>query len=96
MNDNEDALTPAQEAYLKGVKPGLFMTLQVHMTEDGEIQAGVIQVPIDLRIIEDFQAQMGKQLAEANMKLVIVKGQAFLAPIQESSLILPQKSGILI
>lgn len=95
MND-DIPLTPAQEEYLKDIKPGAFMTLQVHMTDDGEIQAGIIQVPIDLRIIEDFQAQMGKQLAEANMKLVIVKGQAFLAPIQESSLILPQKSSILI
>lgn len=94
MND-DITLTPAQEEYLKDIKPGAFMTLQVHMTDDGEIQAGIIQVPIDLRIIEDFQAQMGKQLAEANMKLVIVKGQAFLAPIQETSIFIP-KPGLIV
>ena len=105
MNDNvtndveqteeEIVLTPEQQAFMAGMKPGYFMTISVEMADDGTIQAGIVPVPIDLRIIEDFQAQMGSQLAEENMKLVVVKGRAYLAPVQESSLIIP-KSGLIL
>lgn len=87
---DEPELTPEQQAFVKNMKPGVFMTIQVNMNETGEIQAGIVQVPIDLRIIEDFQTQMGDQLAEENMKFVILNGRAFLAPIKTSSLILPR------
>lgn len=91
MNDNiteVPELTPEQEAFMKNMKPGFFMTIQVNMSPEGEIQASIVPVPIDLRIIEDFQSQMGPALEEENMKFVILKDRAFLMPIKTSSLIL--------
>lgn len=82
-------LTPEMIEYAKGIKPGVFVTMQIGMDAEGNISAGIVKVPIDLRIVEDFQAQVGDQLAEANIKLVIVKGEAFCAPIQASSIIIP-------
>lgn len=54
---------------------------------DGSVQIGVIQVPVPRGLIEEFQSQFGEAMADENMKMVIVKGKAFLAPNKTTSLI---------
>lgn len=65
----------------------LYQQLQFVQTPDGEIQTGIIQVPVPRDLIEAFQAQFGADMATENLKLVIVKGKAFLAPAKTTSLI---------
>lgn len=70
-------------------EPGAFVTLQFGLDEATQLlDVRIAQIPMDLRIIKQFQSQLGDKMAENNMKLVIFNGFAYLAPIKTSSLIL--------
>lgn len=66
---------------------GEFVTLQLAQGHNGEIEMGIVNYPIPLDMVRRFQAQLGEQMAEENMKLVIHKGRVYLAPIQTSRII---------
>jgi hypothetical protein len=65
----------------------LYQQLQFGRTADGEIEIGVIQVPVPKVLIERFQEQFAGPMAEENLKLVTYRGKLFLAPVKTSSLI---------
>ena len=72
-------------------KPGAFITLQFGLDEETQmLDVRIAQIPMDLRIIEQFQDQLGSKMSEYNIKLIIHKGLAYLVPIQTSSLIMPK------
>ena len=67
---------------------GTFCTLQVGQDPTtGEIQMGIVQIPVPLDMIYAFQEQLGEAMAQENMKLVVYKGRVFLAPVKTTSLI---------
>ncbi len=67
---------------------GTFCTLQVGQDPvTGEIQMGIVQIPVPLDMIHAFQEQLGEAMAQENMKLVVYKGRVFLAPVKTTSLI---------
>lgn len=67
---------------------GTFCTLQVGQDPTtGEIQMGIVQIPVPLDMIYAFQEQLGEAMAQENMKLVVYKGRVFLAPVRTTSLI---------
>lgn len=81
----------------KNVKPGTFVTLQFGANpETGQLEVGVVQIPVDLRVIEKLQEMLGPDLADENMKFVIFENKAYLAPIKTSALITPTTSSGLI
>lgn len=93
MTENALVETEQAEIPVHEIQPSqidnvvLYQMLQFSQTPNGEIQTGIIQVPVPRDLIETFQAQFGADMATENLKLVIVKGKAFLAPAKTSSLI---------
>lgn len=76
------------------VKVGNYVTLQFNVDpETNSLDVRIVKVPLDLRIIEDFQAQVGEVMAQNNLKLVIYEKNAYLVPIKTSSLIFPGNPG---
>lgn len=67
---------------------GTFCTLQLGQDPvTGEIQMGIVQIPVPLDMVYAFQEQLGEAMAQENMKLVVYKGRVFLAPVKTTSLI---------
>lgn len=66
---------------------GLYQMLQFNQAPDGRVSISVVQVPVPVAMIEQFQEQFGEEMAEENLKLVVYKGKIFLAPAKTSSLI---------
>lgn len=65
-----------------------FCTIQVGQDpRTGELHMGIVQIPVPIDMINEFQSQMGEEMAKENMKFVVYKGKAFLAPVQTTSLI---------
>ncbi len=65
----------------------LYQQLQFGRTADGEIQIGVIQVPVPKALIDQFTTTFGSEMAQENLKLITYQGKLFLAPVKASSLI---------
>lgn len=63
-----------------------YQMLQFYQTEDG-VEIGIAQVPVPKGLIEQFQANFGEEMAKENLRLVVHKGKAFLAPVKTTSLI---------
>ena len=69
---------------------GTFVTMQISVNEEGAVSAGIVEVPIDLRLIRRFQEQYAEQMdKEGNIKFIIHQKRAFICPVRTSSLILP-------
>jgi len=65
-----------------------FCSLQVSQNPmTGEMQMGIVQIPVPIDMINAFQEQMGEEMAKENMKFVIYKGKAFLAPVKTTALL---------
>lgn len=88
MTDEND-----EEKTVHEIKPSdianvvLYQQLIFQQLPNGEVQTGITQVPVPKNIIESFQDRFGAEMEQENLKLVIVKGKAFLAPAKQSSLI---------
>lgn len=89
-NDNEApepmTIIDPEKMAIQGM--GVFHTLQVGQNPmTGEIEMGIVQLPLPLDMIRAFQEQMGEEMAKENMKFVIYKGRIYLAPIRTSTLL---------
>lgn len=97
MNDlvasiTEETLEPENEVF--EIQPdqieNVVLYQQLQFSQDprtGEIETGIVQVPIPRAIVEGFKTRFGKEMAAENLELVIVKDKMFLAPYKRSSLI---------
>ncbi len=89
-NDNVEAepitIIDPEKMAIQGM--GVFHTLQVGQNpQTGEIEMGIVQLPLPLDMVRAFQEQLGEEMAKENMKLVIYRGRIYLAPLRTSSLL---------
>lgn len=89
-NDNfeEEPITIIDPEKMAIQGMGVFHTLQVGQNPmTGEIEMGIVQLPLPLDMVRAFQEQLGEEMAKENMKLVIYKGRIYLAPVRTSTLV---------
>lgn len=87
-NKPDDGVTYISPEQMAIENWGRFCTLQVGQDPvTGEIQMGIIQIPVPIDMINAFQDRMGEEMAKENMKFVVYKGAVFLAPVRTTTLL---------